>query len=73
MTREQAFAEAQRRFGSKAIVGHNEQYQDAPLFVGVKERGSFTKFGAGTTWEEALSKVVDVIDLGSGKFTRKGT
>ena len=75
MTRNQAFDAASARFGGKGlvVVGRNEQYRDKPLYVGVKERGSFTMFGAGASWEEALAAVVPVIDLGNGKFKKKET
>jgi hypothetical protein len=71
VTRAEAFTKAQGLYGVQAVVGVNDQYPDAPLFVGVKVRGEYVKFGAGKTWEEAFAAVVPVIDLGHGKFKRR--
>jgi hypothetical protein len=73
MSRDEAFTKAQGLYGEQASVGVNHQYPDAPMFVGVKARGEFVKFGAGKTWEEAFAAVVPVIDLGHGKFKKRET
>lgn len=57
MTREQAFARAHEKYGAGAIVGRNEQYPDAPLFVGKKSRGDWLEIGFGKTWEEAFTDI----------------
>jgi hypothetical protein len=71
VTRTEAFNKAQALYGDNAIVGVNDQYPNAPVFVCVKMRGEFVKFGAGKTWEEAFAAVVPVIDLGHGKFKKR--
>jgi hypothetical protein len=71
MTQEQAFAQAVAAHGPTARAGHNPQYKDKPFFIGTREHGEWTKFGAGNTWEEALAAVVPVIDAGSGKFFKE--
>lgn len=70
MTREDAFAKAIQLYGDRAQIGRNDQYQDAPLFVGVRTHGEFTLFGAGKTWEEAFAAVGPVKDLGGWKFKK---
>lgn len=69
MTRAEATAEAQRRYGENARVGMNEQYLNQ-FYVSIVVQGVYTHFGAGTSWDEALEDFGPVKDLGNGKFKR---
>lgn len=64
---------ATKAFGGGAVIGKNAQYPDAPLYVGKTERGEFTLFGAGKTFEEAFENVKEVeVQYASGRFKFKG-
>lgn len=72
MTREHASMYAQQELGRGAIIGNNSQYPDLPFYVGVKERGEWTKIGFGKTWEEAFADVKEVAyQRGNGAFVFK--
>ena len=74
MTREHAHLLAGQELGRGAIVGQNAQYPDLPFYVGVKERGDWTKIGFGKSWEEAFANVREVIhQRGNGSFVFKET
>lgn len=59
-TREEASAEAQRRFGNRAVVGHGRPTPNntaAVYYVGWKEFAAWQWLGTGATWDEAFANV----------------
>jgi hypothetical protein len=60
-TREQASAEAQRRFGDRAAIGHGRPASNwsGPdvFYVGWKEVGEWQWIGTGASWDEAFASV----------------
>lgn len=48
------------RFSNNAVYGMNPQYPDAPYHVGARDRGEYTHFGAGKSWEEAVANIKKV-------------
>jgi hypothetical protein len=65
----EALARAGKEFGPGAVVGRNFQYPETPLHVGVRFQGSWVRFGAGATWEEAFQNVKKVKhQLANGSF-----
>lgn len=73
MTRMEAYEKARKLFGDQCVVGKNEQYPDAPIYVGQRWQNKYSKFGAGKTWQEAFDNVKDVLrQKGSGEFVFVG-
>jgi hypothetical protein len=51
---------ATKELGQGAVIGHNYQYPDTPLHVGVRHQGEWVCFGSGATWDEAFKNVKNV-------------
>lgn len=62
-TMEEASAEANRRFGDRAVVGQGRpvsSWTTECFYVGWKEVGEWRWIGTGATWDEAFANVKKV-------------
>lgn len=60
---------AVEKWGEGAHIGLNAQFPDAPYYVGKYDRGEYTMFGAGKTWDEAFANAKKVkFRKGNGQF-----